>query len=143
VPEDPADHRRVLDARQHPDLVALPRPAGVTATCYRLWGGEHPAGGAVPVGPSVARMTGSGDHGPDPAGRTDGASVFGPWRRMTRQIGPLGAGTQFAFSALPGESFWMYRRLQLRQVRYAEVLPPINSPLPPVEPYGAYQIGEV
>jgi hypothetical protein len=39
---------------------------------------------------------------PSPAGRIDGASVFGQYSRMTRQIGPSGAGSQFDSLSLPG-----------------------------------------
>src|SRR4029450_2930721 len=46
---------------------------------------------------------------PFPSGYTEGASRFGQYMRITTNIGPSGAGSQFDSWSLPGESFRMYR----------------------------------
>jgi|HubBroStandDraft_2_1064218.scaffolds.fasta_scaffold10562_2 hypothetical protein len=42
---------------------------------------------------------------PSPAGRMEGGSVFGQYKRMTKYIGPSGAGSQLAFLSPAGGSF--------------------------------------
>ena len=48
-----------------------------------------------------------GDQVPSPSGKIDGGISFGQYSRMTTNMGPFGAGSQFDSFALPGESFWM------------------------------------
>jgi hypothetical protein len=42
---------------------------------------------------------------PSPAGRMEGGSVFGQYKRITRYIGPSGAGSQLAFLSPAGAFF--------------------------------------
>src|SRR5438094_10216084 len=55
----------------------------------------------------AARTIAGGCHEPSPAGKTEGADVFGQYRRITRYISPFGAGSQLASLSAPGESFWI------------------------------------
>src|SRR5450432_4065010 len=48
-----------------------------------------------------------GFHVPVPTGRIDGRVWLGMYIRRSMYIGPLGAGSQLASLALPGEPFWI------------------------------------
>ena len=45
---------------------------------------------------------------PLPGGKIEGGSTFGQYKRMTRYMSSLGAGSQFDSLSAPGDLFWMY-----------------------------------
>ena len=88
-PPTPATATAALSRQRPGVVVSMPRPPVLRSAfqfATRIFGGLQ-----VPL----------------PSGMIDGGSIFGQYSRMTTNMGPSGAGSQFDSFALPGESFWM------------------------------------